>query len=53
MTNQQWELLVLNLCCLLAVTQPSLCLISEDAAAALLAGLENAVDFKIPVALLP
>ena len=44
MKNQQRDLLGLRVCWLLAVPQPSLYLLVEDAETAILAVLENAVD---------
>ena len=48
MKNQRWDLLVLRVFWMLAVNQPELCFLPEDVVAALLAGLDDAADCKIP-----
>ena len=53
MTNQQWDLLGLQVCWLLAVPQLALYLLVEGAATSILAVLDDAVDYKIPGAPLP
>ena len=53
MPNQQQDLLGLRVCWLLAVTQPALYLLVEDAEKSILAVLDDVVDFKIPGAPLP
>ena len=46
MTNQWQDPLVLQVWWLLSVPQPALCLLVEDAATALLVGLDDAVDWN-------
>ena len=53
MRNKQRELLGLRVCCLLAVSQPAVYLIVEDAETSILLVLDDAVECKIPGAPLP
>ena len=53
MTNQQQDLLGQQVCWLLAVTQLELYLLVEDSATAILAVLDDVVEYKILGAPLP
>ena len=53
MKNQQRDLLGLRVCWLQAVPQPALYLLIEDATTAILAVLDDAMDYKIPGAPFP